>query len=178
MSEQISSFDQELTEYKRMVTLRQGECLAIAHVLDSEAANLSRKATASRITLIVLGAVVATKSAIELTMLPGAPRPVSQVVTVVFLLLGVIISVIAAMQAAFRYESKVGELRSLSSVCNSYDRRFMTDYKRYVNPEDQAVTLARLQALVELQDDAIDSIRRQVANLGVDLRSVEVSYGV
>ena len=174
----VSQFDKQLADYKQMVILRQEECVAIADALDARALDLSRKATLSRVILIVLGAVVATKSAVELAMLPGAPEPVAKVVTVLFLLLGVVISVVAGMQAAFRYDTKVGELRSLSGVCRSYDKRFMANFKRDVDPGQPEVTLARLESLIELQNEAIDGVRRQIASLGVDISAVKTSYRV
>ena len=71
-----------------------------------------------------------------------------------------------------------GELRSLSGVCRSYDKRFMADYKRCEDSKDQSVTLARMESLIAFQNDAIDGVRRQVASLGVDLSSVETLYRI
>jgi hypothetical protein len=77
-----------------------------------------------------------------------------------------------------RYEEKTGGLRALSTQCKSYDARFMLDYKRYVDLHNPEITLARLEALIELQNESLANIRQRTDDLGVDLSTVSVSYRV
>ena len=77
MNKEIAAvFDQRLAEYKQMVMLRQEECTKIAEVCDKKGQQLSSKAEKFRNTLIILGAVVAIKAALELAMLNLPVSPV------------------------------------------------------------------------------------------------------
>ncbi len=175
----IAVFDQKLAEYKQMVILRQEECTQIAEVLDKKGGQLSSKAEKFKTTLIVLGVVVAAKAALELTMLSlQVPPVVMNIISILFLLIGASVSVLAALEKANRYEEKAGGVKMLSSQCRSYDRRFMSDYKKSIDPRDPAITLARLESLLDLQNESLDNIRQRSDNLGVDLSLVKVSYRI
>lgn len=174
-----AGFQSQLADYKAMVTLRQDECVKIAELLETAAGRHSRKAKQLKIALIVLGALVATKGGLEAAMFNLGAEPETRVVLgLAFLLFGAVISVIAGIEAGFRFESRAGELRSLSSLCRSYDRRFMSDYKKSVDPEHSEVTLAKLGALIDLQNESLEHIRTRSDSLAVDLSSVNVSYRI
>ena len=172
-------FAGQLEDYKKMVILRQEECVKIAELLETKGRSLSRRAKQFKIALIVLGVIVATKGGLDAAMIElGARTEAKVVLGLAFLLFGAVISVIAGVEAGFRFESRAGELRSLSSLCRSYDRRFMSDYKKHIDPANPEVTLAKLESLVDLQNESLDHIRYRSDNLGVDLSSVNVSYRI
>jgi hypothetical protein len=170
-------FEQRLADYKQMVILRQEECAKTGAILGEKGRELSIKGRRYKNWLIILGVVVAAKAALELAMIGmNAPRPTMNVLSIIFLVIGIIVSMIAALDKANRYEEKSGECKSLSTLCKSYDRRFMSDYKKYLDPQNPAITLAKLESLIELQNESLDNIRQRSDNLGIDLSSLDVSY--
>lgn len=174
-----ATFERQLTDYKAMVVLRQEECVKIAEVLEVSAGRLSRRARQLKIALIILGVIVATKGGLEAAMTDlGGGTQAKVVLGFAFLLFGAVISVIAGVEAGFRFESRAGELRSLSSLCRSYNRRFMSDYKKHLDPANSEVTLAKLSALIDLQNESLDHIHQRSDNLSVDLSRVQVSYRI
>lgn len=172
-------FAGQLDDYKKMVILRQEECVKIAELLETKARSVSLRAKQFKIALIVLGVIVATKGGLDAAMIEiGAGTEFKVAFGLAFLLFGAAISVIAGVEAGFRFESRAGELRSLSSLCRSYDKRFMSDYKKHIDPSNPEVTLAKLESLVDLQNESLAHIRNRSDNLAVDLSSVSVSYRI
>ena len=55
----------QLDDYKKMVILRQEECVKIAELLETKAHSVSRRAKQFKIALIVLGVIVATRGGID-----------------------------------------------------------------------------------------------------------------
>jgi uncharacterized protein YacL len=131
MSQEIAEvFEQRLAEYKHLVILRQEECSQTAEVLEEKVRQLSSKGKKFKTTLIVLGVVVATRAALELAMLGfKVPPVVMNILSILFLLIGATVSVLAALEKVNRYEEKAGEGRALSSrnagtddaLCSSAD---------------------------------------------------------
>ena len=177
-------FAGQLDDYKKMVILRQEECVKIAELLEAKARSVSRRAKQFKIALIVLGVIVATRGGIDaimfknVTMTEFMTDEKVALLGIAFLLFGAAISVIAGIEAGFRFESRAGELRSLSSLCRSYDKQFMSDYKKHIDLSNPEVTLAKLESLVDLQNQGLDHIRYRSDNLAVDLSSVNVSYRI
>jgi hypothetical protein len=175
--EEPKEFTQKLADYKQMVILRQGECVQIAKVLTEEARKLSVTVKRNKIIVIILGGIVAAKSALDLAMISThAPPRVMQVVSFLFLVIGAAVAIISGLENCNRYEEKTGEMRALSTQCGDYDRRFMLEYKRSVEPDKREITLARLESLIELQNESVVNIRRRCDYLGVDLSTVRVCY--
>jgi hypothetical protein len=177
--EPTRAFQQRLAEYKQMVILRQEECTQIAKVFEERGQQLSVKGRRYKNLLVVLGVLVASKAALELAMLTlEVPDNVKNALTILFLVIGVTIAMVAALDKTNRYEEKAGELRTLSSLCRSYDRRFMSDYKKFVDLDNPEITLARLESLIDLQNETLDNVRQRSNSLGVDLSAVNVSYRI
>ena len=171
-------FAGQLDDYKKMVILRQEECVKIAELLETKARSLSRRAKQFKIALIVLGVLVGSKGGLDAAMSGPDWDDARFALGIAFVFFGAVISVIAGVELGFRYESRAGEVRSLSSLCRSYDRRFMSDYKKHIDPTKPEVTLAKLESLVDLQNESLDHIRSRSDNLGVDLSTVSVSYRI
>jgi hypothetical protein len=151
-----TGFETQLAEYKEMVKLRQEECVKIAELLETESRVLSGRAKQLKMALIVLGVIVATKGGLEAAMTDFGAGPGTRVVLgLAFLIFGAVISVIAGIEAGFRFESRD---------------------KRHIDPANPEVTLAKLGALIDLQNESLDHIRHRSDNLSVDLSAVKVSY--
>ena len=54
----------------------------------------------------------------------------------------------------------------------------MSDYKKYFDPRDPEITLAKLKSLIDLQNESLDNIRQQSDSLGLDLSEIDVSYRI
>lgn len=173
------TYEKSLDDLKRMVVLRQEECVAIQKLVAPAAKRNARWSRLTTTVVILVGAVVAAKGAFELAMAKAALSPQNEMTMhLVFIFMGVAVSAAAALESAFKFDSKADQLRSLDSQCQKFNRTFMTDYKKYVMPADPERTLQRLQLLVESQDDALERIHDHAARLGVDLSSVKVDYRV
>lgn len=173
------AFEAKLAEYKEMVILRQEECSQIAAVLDDKARDLFSRGRRYKNALIILGVVVATKAALELAMLNvGASKLVMNVLSILFLLIGATVSMVATFEKSNRFEEKAGGLKALAGSCHSHNRRFMSDYKKLINPRNLEVTLARLESLIDLQNETLENIRQQSNMLGADLAGINISYRI
>jgi hypothetical protein len=177
--ERTRALEQKLAEYKQMVIMRQDECSQIGKVFEEKARKLSVTGGRIRNLLIVLGVLVAAKEGLELAMLkvPKGLHVAMTAVTILFLVIGLAIAMIAELAKANRYEEKAGELRELSSLCKSHERRFMSDYKKFVDTNSPDITLARLELRIDLQNETLDNIHQRSDSLGVDL-IVDVSYRI
>ena len=179
MNDENEHFAKQLNDYKEMVILRQKECVEIAKLLENMASTMSRKAKYLKLALIILGVIVATKGGIDAFMSTfGEQKMANAVLGLVFLLFGAAISVIAGIEAGFRFDSRAGELRSLSSLCKTYDSQFMSDYKKFISPAKPDVTLAKLESLIDLQNESLAHIRYRSDSLGVDLSTINISYQI
>jgi hypothetical protein len=148
-------------------------------VLAKKASGLSARVERNRNALIILGVIIAAKAALDLAMIGvGANPRWMQILSFLFLLIGAVVSAISALDKSNRYGEKMGTMRALSSQCRYYDRRFMLDYKRFVEPQKPEITLARLDSLIDLQNESLASTRQRCDDLGVDLSDVRVSYRV
>ncbi len=174
-----ATYEKSLTDLKQMVILRQEECVAIQKVVAPATRRNARWSRLITTVVILVGAVVATKGAVELAMAKVALSQQSEMIMqLAFVFMGVAVSAAAALESAFKFDSKADQLRTLDSHCQKFNRTFMTDYKKYVATVDPERTLQRLQLLVESQDDALERVHDQATRLGVDLSSVKVDYRV
>lgn len=172
-------YEAKFAEYKRMVELRQDECEHMGNLLEEEANDLSSRGKLFKTILYIVGALVAAKSALELAMLNmNVSSNVMSIVSIVFLLLGVVIIVISKLQGDSKYEEKAGKLRVLSSPCKSSSREFMSDYLQYVDHRNPEMTLTNLKQLIDLQEKKLDDIRKKSDKLDVDLSSINISYRI
>jgi hypothetical protein len=98
--------------------------------------------------------------------------------SVIFFVVGAAVALIAVFEKANRYEEKAGELRSLATSCKSYDRRFMSDYKKVIDLRKPEITLAKLESMIELQNESLDHIRQRCDFLGIDISKVKTDYRI
>jgi hypothetical protein len=171
--------NRELNKYKKMVILRQEECAQTATVLDGKVQELSAKGKGYKNALLILGVVVATKAALELAMLSFKPPPIiMNILSILFLLIGIAVSIIAQLDKNNRYEEKAGELRALSSLCISYERSFMSEYSKSIDIHNPEITFTKLIYLIDQQNDKLSFIRHRGDTLGADLTKVDVDYRI
>lgn len=147
------------------ITARQDELQRVADILAKSARKSTRYASINRGALIFFGACATTQGAWEKAFDGYAPYQF-----VVFTLLGVIITTIAGIEAAFKFEAKGAELNLLAASCHSTVRTTDATWLRQVaiasTPEEK---IAGSLSLIELQDTKLSEIQEKAATSGVNL---------
>lgn len=147
------------------ISARQQELQKVADVLARAAQKYRRTAAWVRVLLIFCGAIAATQSAWE-----QAFAGYKEHGFIVFTLLGVAITALAGLEAAFKFEARGAELNLLAASCHSTVRRTdATWYKQVgiaVNPDEQ---IAGAMSLIELQDTKLSEIQEKAATSGVNI---------
>jgi hypothetical protein len=144
---------------------RQAELQRVADVLAREAHRLRRRGGRNRVTLIALGAIIATQAGLE--QLEIMPRTY---LSLLFLVIGVLIAVIAGIEAAFKFESKGAELTALAASCHSMVRHTDSAWYRQVGvEEDPEKRKQGALQVIELQQAKLDEAQEKAAALGVNI---------
>ncbi|RPI75129.1 MAG: hypothetical protein EHM45_15635 [Desulfobacteraceae bacterium] len=156
------------------ISARQQELQRVADILARAAQKFRRNAAWIRILLILCGAIAATQSAWEQTF-----TGYREYAFLIFTSLGVLIAVLAGIEAAFKFEAKGAELNLLAASCHSTVRKTDAAWYKYVgiaaNPGEQ-VTGA--MSLIELQDTKLSEIQEKAAASGVNIiLAVRSLYG-
>jgi len=173
------NFSNQLKELADMVSIRQQECAALSDLLSTKGQLILRRAKLPKIIIIVLGALVATNAVADLVMVNlKSPEMVKQVVMIIYACVGVIISITAALDVTFQLEEKAFKLMSLSSLCLDYNRNYMVDFKRNIDRQKPEVTIAKLEALIDSQNQNLANIHNQAIELGVNSISIANKYKI
>ncbi len=143
---------------------RQQELQLATDILATEAQKVSRRATVSKVPLIFLGAVVATREAAD--QLLGESSPVS---IVAFAAVGLMITVIAGLEAAFKWENRAAELSGLAAECQATLRSVDSQWHREVGGADSADQVSSALALLETQDARLEKVQTRATALGVNI---------
>jgi hypothetical protein len=144
---------------------RQSELQRVADVLAREAHRFRRRGGVNRVILIALGAMTATQAGLEqLELIPKT------YLSLVFLITGVVIAVIAGIEAAFKFESKGAELTALAASCHSMVRQTDSAWYRQVGIEsDSEKQVTGALQVIELQQAKLDEVQEKAATLGVNI---------
>ena len=153
-----------LSLLKRGIYERQTELHNLAKILSEQAGRLGQWGATGRVTVIVLGAVVATQGVAEKAVGEG-----STVVLLVYALCGVLIAAISGLEAAFKTEARAAELRLLAATCQSTIWRADTEWQKSVGSGIAADPVAAARALLEMQDQVLTEIHTKAAQLGVNI---------
>lgn len=146
------------------ITARQQELQRVADVLAKAAQKFKRYAAWTRILLIVLGACAATQGTWD-EMLGGRQNS-----TYVFTVMGILISTLAGIEAAFKFEGKGSALSMLAASCHSTVRKTDATWYRQVGIAESLVDQVNgAMALMELQDIKLSEIQEKAAGSGVNI---------
>lgn len=146
------------------ITARQQELQRVADVLAKAAQKFKRYAAWTRILLIFLGACAATQGTWD-EMLGGRQNS-----TYVFTVMGILISTLAGIEAAFKFEGKGSALSMLAASCHSTVRKTDATWYRQVGiAENVADQVNGAMALMELQDTKLSEIQEKAAGSGVNI---------
>lgn len=144
---------------------RQDELNRVADILARSAQSYRRRANGSRGLLIFLGACAATQGGWE-KVFGGHPT----LFFVTFTMLGIMVTTLAGIEAAFKFETKGAELNLLAAGCHSTLRRTDAAWLKQVGiAGTEAEKLAGAMALIELQDAKLGEIQEKAASCGVNI---------
>ncbi len=147
------------------IAARQQELQRVADILARAAQKYRVNAGLIRIGLIFFGAVIATQSAWEKAL--PAYKDYS---FITFTLLGVLVTTLAGLEAAFKFESKGAELNLLAASCHSTVRKTdATWYKQVGIAANGADQITGAMSLIELQDTKLSEIQEKAAGSGVNV---------
>jgi hypothetical protein len=147
------------------ITERQAELQKVADILAREAHRFRRYAGLTRTVVILCGAIIATQSAWEQAFVGYKAYSF-----LVFTGLGVLVTTVAGLEAAFKFEAKGAELNLLAASCHSTVRK--TDaswYKQVGIAASGDEQVAGAMSLIELQDTKLSEIQEKAAAIGVNI---------
>lgn len=144
---------------------RQSELQRVADVLTKEAHRLRRHGGLNRVILIALGAMSATQAGFEKLGIISETY-----LSLFFLVIGVLVAVIAGVEAAFKFEGKGAELTALAASCHSMVRQTDSAWYRQVGiEEDSEKQVQGALQVMELQQSKLDEVQEKAAALGVNI---------
>jgi len=159
-----------INELQGSINDRQHELHSVTAILANGAARRARWGTASKVIVIALGAFAATKSAAD--QLLGAT---SHVATVTYTLAGLVIAVVAGLEAAFKNEATAAELRVLAAAGQSTVRQVGSLWQRDIGGVAGQERVEAALKLIELQDTKLAELQEKAAKLGVNI-TLEVRH--
>ncbi len=147
------------------IAARQEELQRVADILAKAAQKYRIYAGCIRVGLIFFGAVIATQSSWE-----KAFPAYKEYSFITFTFLGVIVTTLAGLEAAFKFESRGAELNLLAASCHSTVRKTDATWYKQVgiasNLNDQ---VSGAMSLIELQDTKLSEIQEKAASSGVNV---------
>ncbi len=147
------------------ISQRQAELQRVADVLAREAQRFKRISGWVRVLLIVCGALAASQSVFE-----QAFAGYKEYAFLAFAFLGVSITTLAGLEAAFKFEGKGAELALLAAGCHSTVRKTDATWYREVGLEmDEKEKIAGAMELIELQDSRLSEIQEKAAASGLNI---------
>jgi len=169
-----------MQQYKELILRRERECDNLRALFRKEMKRQASKANFCKSFLIIAGALIATKEVGELLMLKmHFSELIGMVLTIIYTLLGVSISVVAGLDAAYRFASKADRLNYLTVMCQNQNRYFMSDYLAYLNSSpDPAIVEQRIADLVRERNKDLERVLSAASEIGVDTSSVDVHYSI
>jgi hypothetical protein len=147
------------------IDARQKELQRVADVLARAAQRFRRRAGLIRVLLILAGALTATQGALEKAFAASETQ-----FLLGFTFLGVLISVLAGLEAAFKFEARASELSLLAASCHSTLRHTDATWYRQVGiAADEGLRVAGAMTLIELQDSKLSDIQEKAATSGINI---------
>ncbi len=147
---------------------RQQELHGVTDILAKSARQLSRRGMVSKVILVLLGALVATRE--TATQIFGSSNNGA---AVTYALLGTAVAVVAGLDAAFKWDTRGAELTALAARCQAAIRSVDSRWHRQVGSATGDEQAAGALDLLEIQDERLAEAQERAAALGVNL-TVEV----
>jgi len=152
------------------IAARQKELQRTADRVATHAKWLWRLSTFAKVSLVVLGALSATKAAADQVVGSSSTGSV-----ITYTALGVLIATVAGLQAALHLDRRVTELTTLAAESHALVRSIDSQWYEKVglaNPNETDRIASALDLLAQ-QDDKLTSIQQRAAESGVNI-AIEV----
>lgn len=125
--------------------------------------------------LIIFGAVIATKEVTS--QFVGK----STFITIAYTIIGLLIAVIAGLEAAFKWEKKSGEISNIATTSRTIKRDYIFKLTEVFANTNKTDTLNTLKEIIKSLDVKISNIQAEVSKFGVnnlfDTRNHKKHYG-
>jgi hypothetical protein len=150
---------------QRAIVERQGELQRTADTLASHAQTFWRLSTTAKVSLVLLGALSATKATTDQVV-----GSTSTGGLITYTVLGVLTATIAGVQAAMHFDARSTGLTALAAESQALLRNVDSDWYKKVGvvSPDQDRIAAALEILA-LQDDTLASVQQRAAEAGVNI---------
>jgi hypothetical protein len=147
------------------INIRQEELNRVATILANNAQKFSLKWTGSKVAVIALGALAATKGTFD--KLLSADNTFN---LIFFTSIGLLVAIITGLETTFKYESKTIELKILAAECHSTARQIDTLWFQKISlaPNDTDYKTEAKQ-LLEIQDNKLADIQTRATKIGINL---------
>jgi hypothetical protein len=155
---------EELTELKNYIKLFLKDISHTETALARDAEWNSKFSAIGKVVLIFLGAFVATKGAAS--QLLGANSIAN---TVIFTLAGLVIAVIAGLDAAFKWEKTSADLKGLAATCRVSILDGITDFQKSFGQPTNEQKRDALEKLLGSLTKNLEDIYSKSATLGINL---------
>jgi hypothetical protein len=150
---------------QRSVNRRQDELGELVTALPRTAARLHRRSQLARLILIFAGALIAARGGLAVVWSSEPPQ-----FAVVFSFLGIVVAAVTGMEAAFKWEGRASELRSLAASAKSTLQTADSQWQLGVGAgESEQARMTTLKNIIDLQDRELQLINGAVAKLGITL---------
>lgn len=157
--------DQHARRLQDGITTRQTELRKSEAAVATTASVLEKRALVGKVLIITGGAVVATRELAS--QLWGAGNTGA---AVAYTLVGVMISAVGALEAAFRWEGRSSEMKALAAATRGTVRKADSLWQREVpSAKDDAGSVVALQRVMDLQDEGLDTLHERAAGLGINI---------
>jgi hypothetical protein len=169
----VTGKDDAAQRLQRGIETRQKELQDTEEFVAKAASGLGRRAAITKIITIGGGALVATRELA--TRIWGSG---STTIAVIYTLVGVAISTAAAMEAAFRWDSRSGALTGAASAVRTATRRADSLWKRSVPSarlQGADAEVSALQSVLDLQDVGLDAAHDRAAAHGINISAALTS---
>jgi len=161
---------ERLEKLVRLAQRRLDDLGRCSRASSASAQSYTRRAAIIRITIICLGALVATKGIIDhIAVTLGAGESQKAMVEMMFMAIGLCISIAAGLEAAFKFERKSAGLLTLASRCSAVVRRYMSAYDIGYDSPDIKQSIEKYKTWIEKQNEELDAIYAEAASFGLNL---------
>jgi hypothetical protein len=164
-AQEPDSTPEPLAVVQNAVDARQNELKRCADSLAKHAKWLWRLSTFSKVALVVLGALAASKGAAD--QLWGSPN---RGVLTTYTVIGLLVATVAGLEAALHFERRATVYSQLAANAQSALRRLDAEWYEKVgvaDPVGDRVEAALM--LISEQDDVLTDIQRRAADAGHNL---------
>lgn len=156
--------DDSFERLQKAIERRQTEIRTLGAHLGGRAKLNHWVASTSKVVLVLLGALAATKATVDELLGPTASSS-----RLIYAGIGVAVAAIAGITAAFGFDQRAAQLTQLATETWSTLRTVDTEWRRNVATSDAGDRSKAALTLLDLQDANLSDIQARAARLGVNI---------